>query len=148
MPRVQTLRIEINCITTSSAFAKPEGKDDGSFCLHKSRFCLSSDVQVQKKKFWNSVYGNIHLHQPKDSLSHLKFCYGLTVVEFQRGPKEFVIARRCPDMVVGDNIKTLMLITKSSSILRKQKAQMNFIIQNHIKLWFNLIGFSWWRRLF
>ena len=30
-------------------------------------------------------------------------------MEFQRGPKEFVIARRCPDMVVGDNIKTLML---------------------------------------
>ena len=55
-------------------------------------------------------------------------------MEFQRGPKEFVIARRCPDMVVGDNIKTLMLITKSSSILREQKTQMNFIIQNHIKL--------------
>ena len=52
---------------------------------------------------------------------HLKLCKDMTVMEFKRGLKEFVVRRGAPEMIVSDNAKTFQAAKKWLSTLRKDE---------------------------
>ena len=75
---------------------------------------------------------------------HLRLCRDLSAIEFQRGLKEFVARRGCPQTIVSDNGKTLLTTGKWLSVLKKSHSLTNYMGALNRKWKFNLARAPWW----
>ena len=69
---------------------------------------------------------------------HLKRCKDMTVMEFKRGLKEFVVRRGAPELIVSDNAKTFQAAKKWLLTLRKDEGLFNFLSAKEIEWKFNM----------